>query len=477
MRRLIIATFTVAIVIATSTPCLGQTQILSVGPDGQYTTIGAALSDLLAAPQLNNWIKVEAGVSTTENLYFPATWVDGTIWLSGGWDSSFLNQSGDPTDTVISGGLSDRVIDVQMAGGTLIVSDLSIVDGSSTYGSGVRVETNNTCAVRLDNLFIHDNIAVGPSSGDGAGVYAYLPHSNTLDIADCEISSNVASGGSSAAGGGIRIGAYGSADFFIIDSTIQHNDLNADSQVSGSGIYLHLDETATGTVAGCTISDNTTSNVVAATSLGIGLSASTVGSAQLEIARTRILSNTIGVAGTYEQVRIYSGEDSLVSVSDSIVADGRSNGLYVQAADQTAVHATNLTVAANDNNGILLQRFSSGTANVYLSNTIADGNGGSDLSIIDGSVTQTANLIGVNPEFVNPQDLDFRVEVGSIAEDAGVPAPPGGLGVADVRGGIRYLGSAPDAGAHEGNVSLIFSDGFDLVDARRWSATVGDSTR
>lgn len=472
-RKLHVLVVVISIALLTPNLCSAQAQIFRVGPDGQYATISAALADLLAAPQLNNWIKVETGVTTTENLYFPGTWVEGTIWLSGGWDSSFLTQGGDPTDTVISGGLAGNVIDIQMAGGTLIVSDLSIVDGWSTYGAGIRIEPTDTCSVRLDNLSIHDNVAVGSISGDGGGIYAYLRHTNTLDIADCEIDSNAASGSSSATGGGVRIAAYGGAEFSIIDSIISNNDLYSDSRVGGAGIYLYMDESSSGNVAGCSIQGNTVSNSVAILAEGVGLLATATFSAQLEIERSFFLSNTVGFPVDHQQVKIYGLGDAVVSISDSIVADGQHDGLYLRADEQSTVHTTNLTVSINGDDGIFCNRVSSSTATINISNTISCNNTALDLNISSGPVTQTANLIGVDPEFVDPQDLDFRVEVGSVAEDAGVVSPPGGIGTADFRGGIRHLGAAPDAGAYEGNVSLIFSDGFDHVYTGRWSDVVG----
>ena len=60
----------------------------------------------------------------------------------------------------------------------------------------------------------------------------------------------------------------------------------------------------------------------------------------------------------------------------------------------------------------------------------------------------------------------------------GSPPPPAGVrGGGEVQGGIRFLGAAPDAGAYEGNVSLIFSDGFELAFTGRWSSVVGAAIR
>ena len=458
------------------TPCSAQVQIFTVGPDGQYATVSAALADLLAAPYGNNRIRIEAGVTTLENISLPASWTTGNIWISGGWDASFVNQSGDPADTVISGPTSGRVIDVAMAGGSLFLSDLSIRNGASVSGAGIRINPTNDCSVRLDNLRISNNTASGTGSVMGGGLSASLTDTTRLDIDGCEIDGNFSTGtvaGAESFGAGMTIEAAVSSEFSVIRSSIHDNTATSETQVGGAGIYVSLTDNATGAIADCVIEDNIVSSTVPISVSGAGLRGGTAGSAQLTVERTRVFSNTSSIGGVYHQVIILAHGDSVVSISDSIVADGGSDGLYVSASDQSTAYLTNLTVAANGNDGIRLNRSAAGTADMYLSNSISAINGGLDLSVNSGSITQTANIIGVEPEFVDWQDLDFRVEVGSIAEDAGVPAPPGGLGTGDVRGGIRFLGAAPDAGAYEGNVSLIFSDGFDVAFTGRWSEVVG----
>ncbi len=464
---------TITVLLIAPALCNAQAQIFRVGPDGQYATVSAALTDLLAAPHVNNWIKVQAGVTTTETLYFPTSWTTGAIWLSGTWDSSFTSQSGDPTDTVISGDLGGVVIKISVGGGTILISDLSIVDGYSGEGGGVRANPTGTTTVRLDNLNIWGNVSVTTGSGAGGGISAHLTDSTSLTIVDCEIHTNVASGPSSAYGGGVSITATDLTSFSLDSTVVADNDLWTDGQSGGAGIHLYVGGDAVGTMSDCTVRDNTVSSSTPILNEGTGVLATMDGASELTIERSRVTANTPDLPTDHEQVLFFGLGDSSVRFTDSVVAAGTWDGIYLRADDQSVFNLTNLTVADHDEDGIVCNRVLSSTASINLSNSISAENGGLNLNISSGPVTQIANVVDVDPEFVDPQDLDFRVEVGSVAEDAGVPAPLGGLGTADIRGGLRFLGAAPDAGAYEGNVSLIFSDGFELAFTGRWSDVVG----
>ena len=472
-RKLYLQVIVLLIALLAPGLCSAQIQTILVGPDGQYATVLEALAEVLTAPQTLNVIKVQAGVNSNENLYFPPSWTSGTISISGSWDAPFNNQSFDPADTVISGGQTHRVIDIKIAGGTVILSSLSIVDGAHLVGAGIYATPTNDAAVHLVNLAVHDNVADSAGDASGAGIYSSLQDTSTLQIKDCDVYANTATGGGKQRGGGIYVGSSGGSAFSIIDTAIHNNDAFSTVDLYGAGIYLGMGGTSIGTVTGCVVDGNTGSSLSTPIAVnGVGLSAWMTEISQLSIERTRVVSNGMSPGWDHHQARIRGSGDSVVRITDSIVADGRSDGLALLAEDQSVIHATNLTVAVNDRDGIYCDRNGASTAVINLSNSVVSANGVSDLNIASGPVTQTANIIGIDPEFVDMQDLDFRVEIGSVAEDAGVIAPTGGLGVADIRGGLRVLGAAPDAGAYEGNVAMLFSDGFELRGALRWSETM-----
>jgi len=82
-------------------------------------------------------------------------------------------------------------------------------------------------------------------------------------------------------------------------------------------------------------------------------------------------------------------------------------------------------------------------------------------------VAGTPSFTSVDPVIGDPVlDLEYRLQAGSAAIDAGVD-----VGVTyDIDHGLRPFGSAPDIGIDE--FGAIFADGFESGDATAWSSTV-----
>jgi len=291
-RSLHVLVVVCSIVLLTPNLCSAQLQTILVGPDGQYATVLEALVEVLTAPQAVNVIKVQAGVTSDENLLFPASWTTGTISISGSWDASFQTQSFDPADTVISGGLTHRVIDIKIAGGSVILQSLSIVDGANVVGAGIYTTPTNDAAVHLVNLAVHDNVADTIHHASGAGIYANLHDTSTLEIKDCDVYANTATGDSTSNGGGIFVAASSGSEFSIIDTTIRNNIAFSTMSIRGAGIHLGMSGTSIGTFAGCVVDGNTGSSPSAPIIVeGVGMSAWVTETCQLSIERTRVVSN------------------------------------------------------------------------------------------------------------------------------------------------------------------------------------------
>jgi hypothetical protein len=103
----------------------------------------------------------------------------------------------------------------------------------------------------------------------------------------------------------------------------------------------------------------------------------------------------------------------------------------------------NNTSYANTGNGILIGSGSNGTEimnNLTFNNAIANlSNGGT------ATVSQF-NLTGIDPKFVNPSALDFSLQAGSPAIDAGAVLP---TITSDILGAPRPVGPRFDIGAFE----------------------------
>jgi hypothetical protein len=162
------------------------------------------------------------------------------------------------------------------------------------------------------------------------------------------------------------------------------------------------------------------------------------------VARRNNLQDNLGPGPDAPQLalRLRGGE---VELTDGLVVRGDGGGVRVDAASGSGggstAFLTNLTVTAHP--GFGLQRVP-GDGQVFLSNTVLYGNG-SDLV---GSVDQLANLVSVDPRFLDPS-RDYRLRLDSPGIDTGDLGAPGGLGPLDILGGPRVLGTSVDVGAFE----------------------------
>jgi hypothetical protein len=82
-----------------------------------------------------------------------------------------------------------------------------------------------------------------------------------------------------------------------------------------------------------------------------------------------------------------------------------------------------------------------------------------------------SNLIGVDPLFIDPSELDYHLMPGSPAFDVGDNTPPGGLGSTDFDERPRIADGTVDIGIFEGLI-VILIDGFESGNTSAWTKTV-----
>ena len=156
-----------------------------------------------------------------------------------------------------------------------------------------------------------------------------------------------------------------------------------------------------------------------------------------------------------------------MTASDSVIAGGPDIGVGAWSYQTSTLHLTNLTIFDHADLGVLYRGFGAESTLyntiVYDSTTLIDSS--------SGIMTSGGNLLGVDPEFVDPANLDCRLRAGSPALNGGDNSPPGGLGPTDVQGNPRVLDGVVDVGAYEG-VGTLFEDGFESGDTSGWSVVV-----
>lgn len=455
--------FALSILIAL--PASSQVTVLEVGPGATYSTIQAAIDVVVNGADTE--IRVEQNLTYTENLVVPATFDSGSLSILGGWDATFSTRDPDPEHTVIDGDASGRALNILIEGGTLLIDGFTCTDGVAD-GAGVRVFSNfadNDARVVIRNLWIVENHLTSSPSAQGGGLYALLQGTQSLEVLHCLFQGNTSStwNQGNARGGGIFIQSRNDSTFLIDGCDILANSVESDGgDRAGGGIYLRPEDNSKGVLSDTYVFENTIEGT--GTSSGSGGFLETSEASTLEVVRTGWATNEVDAGDPSPQL-VYEveGGSPTLRMTDSGLAQGDSGGLEVHAASNGSVQLVNLTVADHPGTGILATQEDSSTLAIY--NTIAFDNG-TDLTT-SGTVTTGSNLIGVDPLFLDPFNLDYLLTAGSPAENMGDNDPPGGLGTLDIEQNSRVIDGTVDIGFAEG-IDVIFACSFETGDLTTW---------
>jgi hypothetical protein len=437
------------------------TEVLTVGPAGDYASIQAALMAAASPPfgtiPVTYEIRVQRAVYA-ENLRLPSPCCGPlTIKIVGGWNSTFTSRVTDPALTVVDGrGLGRVFTAANLNSGSVRLESLTIRDGlvraGGSYGvgtgAGVRATLSGTALLTLARVQVRSNIiraeAPGNAEAQGAGAMVLLEGSSNLLVTDSRffINSIVQAGSSLASyGGGLHIQAFERGGATIWRTEFLGN-LASGSRISqGGGVYALLQ----GDRAGLGMEDVLMHANVVSNPIGEG-AALTVNAAQgtnlggVRLDRCRLVNNIGG--GSQLNASVQDGSN--LHFHDSLVANGRG-GIRAFVHSSTA-RFTNLTIADNELRG-MQGSVTGGQLSVF--NTIAFGNGGGNLSVSGTTFTSGFNLVGVDPIFRDPEAGDYQLDGASLALDAGTNDPPGLLGIADLARLDRVVNGTVDIGAYE----------------------------
>ncbi len=435
-----------------------QADILTVGPEGAYSSVQAALSAAATRPLGAHEVRVQRG-TYTENLRAPNPCCGGRhIAVVGGWYNAFNSRDTDPASTVIDGRSRGRVFTaLGLTAGSLTLSTLTLrggyleaggIHGVAT-GAGLRATVTGEARLALSWVNIERNVIRGEdgtnAEAQGAGAMVLLHDAPRFSAHRVFFRNNmIVLGGSSslrAHGGGLHLQVFGGrAD--ISRSEFTSNWSYGSLYSTGGGLHAMVQQPG-GT--GLTMVESSFEGNVVNNTLGEGAGAEIrllqgdgIRTAYLE--RCRFLSNI----GGRSQLDVSASGGSRFDAWDSLVADGRG-GVDV-IVNQSRAHLTNLTVADHQLQGI---RGSVAGGSLTVHNSIAFGNGGGDLSLAGSSYTSAFNLVGIDPRFKNPSAGDYDLDGASPAADAGTNTPPAGLRPADLAGRSRVYNGTVDIGAYE----------------------------
>jgi hypothetical protein len=439
-------------------PARAGADYFTVGPDGDYATIQAALTRAAQTPVnptslVSHRILVQRG-TYPENLRLPVPcctlrW----IHVSGGWNATFSSQDTDPTATVVNGRDRGRVLTASLSGGTLTLERLVLKEGylltgttGFTYGAGLQASLSGTAALNLSLVHVRDNVIRGDGPGDaeaqGAGASVVLSDSARLRVYQSRFENNLTVPGGSALasyGGGLNVQVEDASSAIIQRSEFAGNWAYGSRFSNGGGVYAMVER---GAGAGFVLEDTTFTGNVVHNSIGHGaglelrMLAGDAGSTS-RITRCRFLSNLVG--GSQLSASVSGG--TRVDVTDTLVARGR--GGVKLLVNNSVANASNLTVADNQLRGIV-GSVAGGRLTVF--NTIAFANAGGDLALSGMESATGFNLVGIDPRF---NGGSYELDGGSPAADAGTNTPPAGLGRLDLGRRPRVYNGTVDIGAYE----------------------------
>jgi len=453
-------------------PCLTRAQpaptVLTVGPAGTYANIQDAIDAAIVGQDTH--ILVQGLETYTENLSIAGTFTSGSLLVWGGWDSTFTFHNDDPEDTIVDGD-GDRVLDVSIGGGSFEMRNFALTNGVAEQGAGVIVIPAGNAMVTLKNILVAENTATSATTALGGGLWASLSGTQQLTISGCNFFLNqaVSTGGGLANAGGLGVVAAGDSRFVIEVTDLAENHIESSgAAISGGGILLEIEDTAEGDLFDVIVSGNT-GDSGSGDVQGTGGWWATSDSAVLRVERLGCVFNAgVGDDEGPQIVSSHSGQSTL-RMSETGIAQGELDGLRLEASESSTVNLVNLTVADHVGKGLDLMRIG-GSATLTLYNTIAFGNG-VNFSDSGTGVNTGSNLIGIDPLFVDPTELDYHVMAGSPAFDAGDNSPPGGLGSTDFDGRPRIADGIVDIGIFEGLI-VILIDGFESGDTSGWTTTL-----
>jgi hypothetical protein len=416
----------------------------TVGPSGSHRSIQSAIDAALSTPG-DHEIHV-AGGSFVERVWIGMdSGTDRELRLSGGWDDAFRLRTGTST---LDGAGRTPVVGADVRGR----SRLSLVGFVVTGGhapdevpvGGVSLTVGGAAVVTLADNVIRDNHPARALWIEAAGLNADVGDDGELRVAHNEFSRNRTDSGDISLGGAARIGARGRARVTVAGNRFLDNESRGLNGALGGAILFDVVENARGQFLDNTIVGNRTlSPGGASAALWLVVAQVHGGEERPELTarRNAVLRNAAdGYLGRQVELTARGGR---LDFTDALIVDGRS-GLWAQASGGGRLHLANLTITRHTERGLVSSAFDDG-GTIFLSNSILFDNGVE----LEGEPTQSHNLIGSDPAFVDPAAGLYQLAFASPAIDTGEEFPPGGLGPLDLDRAPRSQGRAVDLGAYE----------------------------
>ena len=435
------------------------------------------LQAALSAAQTNTAHDIIQVVQGTYNGNFTySSGEGGNITLEGGYTAGCASREIDPDNTILYG------------------------NGPGS-GSVLYLDDDNGGSISVQGFTIQN----GHTTGGGGGVYAssssYPGGTNPGDSGDVTLTNNTIEGNTSSFGGGVQ--AVSSSSGISGTVTLTQNTITGNTtSVYGGGVYaLSL---SSGTSGDVTLTNNTIEGNTSGTSGGgvyaatWSLYSGTLGTVTLtdNIVRGNDCFDVGG--GVYAYSYSSSGAAGTVTLINNIIAgnsatsaDGSSGGVFAQSDTSSGttsdVNLTNNTITGNSTNGfgggatfLMVNNTFSVYNNIIWGNTAPTGgdiylegtgtaygyNNDYNPTAMYGSWTGGSDYnINVDPEFIDPDNGDYRLRSSSGCKDVGLNTAPE-IHDYDFEGDTRIIDGTVDIGADEVSIATTcVSTATELQDA------------
>lgn len=345
-----------------------------------------------------------------------------------------------PKDTIIDGGQIDSVVTFTSSEAlTSVLTGFTIQGGNACEGGGINIYTASPT--------ITNNVIKNNRGGSGSGISiiggAPLVQGNV-------ISNNSQSTSCSGNGGGIHINAGDSTQ--ILDNVISDNVIG---DGSGGGIFLIYAGAVT--IRGNVIKGNAASGL-SPCSQGGGITL--LGRPNADIIGNLIVLNTARCGGGVYWL-VETGARGPLLVNNTIADNNgeQGSGVFADFADSSVLLVNNIIVGRAGQAAVFCGNFGDSNPPMFQFNDVFSPTGQAYGGVCVDQTGLNGN-ISADPLFVGPVGVDYHLQSGSPAIDAGTNSAPL-LPPVDLDGDPRILdgdgnGAAiVDMGADEFNLNAV----------------------
>jgi len=505
-RGLCVALLAVFVATAAAAPVAATTYNIATFSDAAIDDGNCTLREALRAADGNVAVDACPAGTAADNIVLPTGTYDfhGQEVLSGAGSLKITSADLNPFHVTIDLHSEGRFLALS-GGGTFVIGGIAIVNGLAYpgYGQGGAILAENVDLEVTSFRFVSNvaseaggalfygaylaggvvrlamshgtflaNQVTNPSPstfGSGGGLYVTVMDGNDADLRDVAFLSNsVTDDGLGAVGGAISFGAADAGSTATcVRCSFDGNSIVesvAGSLAIGGGAYLVANNGGAVDVTDGRFTHNHAHHTAGGTETAALYASASAASIHLE--RLFIDDNTGPATNGTETHDVVLGgfSGSGISLLDSALTFGGANGLraYVDGAFMVLGH---LTIADYPGTGAWFQIIG-GTSSATLDNSILSLNApGHDLEVA-GTLYQSANLVGVDPPFVDEPGGNYRVAPPSSAIDTGSRAVLD-LRSLDLDHHARIAGPGPDRGAYE--YAGLFGDDLEVGDLGAWS--------